>query len=221
AHYPEIQGWDWSLGAPPPDYCVIKSYDAVDGKPYIPPPPWGESCLPACEDEMDSCVHPNFCWEWNDEVQKSVWDMCMGLFDEVRDAFYTCMDTQRQSCSGGGCLRISQVCQLEVGLATNADFEALQCKKCNGEWASWELKTIDCAQTLGTAECRWNETTGMAASQPCSQGCFWELCQDAFQECQLSGGSMVDCGNQTQALNQCRDCELLRCDERCAKSACE
>eukprot|EP00434_Breviolum_minutum_P026709 symbB.v1.2.023606.t1/scaffold2173.1/size86953/1 len=66
-HYAEYSNWDWSLGNPPPESCVVKSFQALNGKPYVPPPPYGHSCLPACEEELDSCLNNPQCWNWIDE----------------------------------------------------------------------------------------------------------------------------------------------------------
>ncbi|CAK9094563.1 unnamed protein product, partial [Durusdinium trenchii] len=221
-HYAEIHNWDWSLGPPPPESCVIKSYDVgADGKPYVPPPPYGPSCLPECENEMDSCIHNPQCWNWLEVEQMSVWDKCKGRFDTFQEQFRACMDSKWATCSGLGCLRIHRECRDSVGLAEDPVFKEMSCGGCDGEWSSYSARQLYCAEDLSNPKCRWDETTQTTQSQACAPSCMWEVCQKAFNECQINGGTLAACNDQIISMNQCRECYFVSCEAKCSEGACD
>eukprot|EP00931_Biecheleriopsis_adriatica_P024506 TRINITY_DN1524_c0_g1_i5.p1 TRINITY_DN1524_c0_g1~~TRINITY_DN1524_c0_g1_i5.p1 ORF type:complete len:3355 (+),score=611.69 TRINITY_DN1524_c0_g1_i5:877-10065(+) len=216
----EIYNWDWSRGPTPPESCIIRSYIALDGKPYVPPPPYGASCLPHCEKEMDSCLHNDKCWMFVEEEDKSVMDICWERFEVFRESYDACLDTGRQTCSGTGCFDVYKTCLKETKLSEDKLFAEYDCAGCDGGWSSWESRTYECAVNLNDPLCRWNTSAPQGTSQPCAQECLGELCESAMTDCQLQGGSLADCANKTTQLNQCRRCQLLHCDERCYAGSC-
>lgn len=152
--YPEM-GWDydWSL-VPPPEYCIVWSFQAVDGKPFTMEPPFGYGCLPRCVMEMDACLHPEECWTWMDAWGKSVSDICADRFEQFRDAFSKCV--REAECSGNSCLLVKKGCMESTGLGADPDFRDFNCQSCDpyGEWIDWELKNIECAKGLSDDVCK-------------------------------------------------------------------
>jgi len=220
-HYAEYSNWDWSLGNPPPESCVVKSFQALNGKPYVPPPPYGHSCLPACEEELDSCLNNPQCWNWIDEEEKSVDMICYEVFEEYAQSFRSCMDEQWNQCSGLGCLRIHRQCQRSTGLADHPTFSDYHCATCWGEWMSHSGQQLHCAESLSVEECRFDTETMSTESQACAPECIWEVCEQAFSECSIHGGSLQECAVNVTEMNQCRGCDLVKCEARCDEGACD
>eukprot|EP00933_Yihiella_yeosuensis_P031585 TRINITY_DN25161_c0_g1_i1.p1 TRINITY_DN25161_c0_g1~~TRINITY_DN25161_c0_g1_i1.p1 ORF type:complete len:2083 (+),score=389.33 TRINITY_DN25161_c0_g1_i1:87-6251(+) len=221
SHHPHIEGWDWSRGPPPPSHCVVKSYDALNGKPYVPPPPYGHTCLPKCVDEMNKCLHNDGCWRWDDKLKMNVDQICRETFSRYQTKFDECLNNKRSSCAGMGCVRAEAECAAESKLAQDANFTSYRCADCSGQWSSWDARNLACAESLSAADCKWNNTpSATPLSQPCATGCLHQVCHSYFEDCQLGGKTKQQCDTDVKALNQCRECQLLRCDSRCATGAC-
>lgn len=220
-HYADYANWDWSLGNPPPESCVIKSFQAMDGKPYVPPPPYGHTCLPACEEELESCMNNEQCWNWIESEGKSVDLICYDVFETYAQSFRSCMEEQHNQCSGMGCLRIHRQCQRSTGLADDATFKDYKCAGCWGEWMSHSAQQLHCAESLSVEACRFDTETMSTKSQACAPECIHEVCEQAFGECTIDGGSLLECAANVTEMNQCRSCNLVKCEDRCNEGACD
>eukprot|EP00929_Paragymnodinium_shiwhaense_P055936 TRINITY_DN27_c0_g3_i2.p1 TRINITY_DN27_c0_g3~~TRINITY_DN27_c0_g3_i2.p1 ORF type:complete len:2604 (-),score=730.98 TRINITY_DN27_c0_g3_i2:225-7616(-) len=209
-------GWDWSRGSPPPSYCVVKAYVAVDGKPYVRPPPYGEQCLPDCEEEFNGCMWNRDCYNWLEEESMSIDEKCRTIFDEVSDKFWECEEKKSSECKGAECYRKKSDCLKELGLEKNQDWAEYKCGTCWGSWVDHSEKTMQCGKTLSNPQCKWNETM---TNIPCAEECMWEMCWQNLQTCDIMTGDRAACLNETVKLNQCRGCaeHMVRCDDDCSE----
>ncbi|CAK9095328.1 unnamed protein product [Durusdinium trenchii] len=131
------------------------------------------------------------------------------------------MDSKWATCSGLGCLRIHRECRDSVGLAEDPVFKEMSCGGCDGEWSSYSARQLYCAEDLSNPKCRWDETTQTTQSQACAPSCMWEVCQKAFNECQINGGTLAACNDQIISMNQCRECYFVSCEAKCSEGACD
>lgn len=220
-HYADIPNWDWGRGPPPPESCVIKSYEVLDGKPYVPPPPYGPTCLPECESELDSCIENPNCHNYLEAEGKPVFQICEERFELFRESFESCLEQKRNGCSGVGCMRIYRACRISTGLEVDHIFKDVGCAGCDGWWSNRASRELQCAEELSVEQCRWNVLTQSTESQACARECVWEVCDQAFSECQIAGGSLSECNDLTIAMNQCRECNFIHCEDGCSKGACD
>eukprot|EP00928_Gymnodinium_smaydae_P028841 TRINITY_DN21893_c0_g2_i3.p1 TRINITY_DN21893_c0_g2~~TRINITY_DN21893_c0_g2_i3.p1 ORF type:complete len:2987 (+),score=534.14 TRINITY_DN21893_c0_g2_i3:39-8963(+) len=215
---PAYQDWDWSRGHPPPQFCWIKRYTALGGKPYVSPPPYGKACKEPCERELDSCLHDEECHVWLEDLQQSLHGFCRQLFDQnYSGAFWEC--EHNTPCSGETCLTKRADCAKKVGLLDDPLFKEAGCERCHGDWMSWDFRGIMCAQALTLPECQWKGD--FATSQPCAQGCIHSMCHELFEDCRDKGQSRLHCSKEVMKLNQCRECEFVRCENKCERTACK
>eukprot|EP00913_Durusdinium_trenchii_P014821 g13898.t1 len=157
------------------------------------------------------------CWNWLEVEQMSVWDKCKGRFDTFQEQFRACMDSKWATCSGLGCLRIHRECRD----SEDPVFKEMSCGGCDGEWSSYSARQLYCAEDLSNPKCRWDETTQTTQSQACAPSCMWEVCQKAFNECQINGGTLAACNDQIISMNQCRECYFVSCEAKCSEGACD
>lgn len=226
--------WDWSLGHPPPEHCWIRSYWAVDGKPWIPPPPYGVTCEPGCEEEARRCLHMEACWKWDDVLEEHKWQTCNGIFDKYRDEFKMC--EQDMDAQGIPWEQKKSMCRQSVEvdgmkLTDDPEFESLGCMVCDmhEQWMNWDEKRVHCFRQLKNDNCRWKTesdlvdlgiSTDVPYSQPCAEECHHHLCWQTFERChELGDDTKLNCQNTTLSLNQCRNCEdFIRCEDMCENS---
>eukprot|EP00435_Cladocopium_sp_Y103_P040018 s18_g10.t2 len=220
-HYADIPNWDWGRGPPPPESCVIKSYEVLDGKPYVPPPPYGPTCLPECEDELDSCIENPVCHNFLEAENKPAFQVCEERYELFRESFESCLEQQRNLCSGVGCMRIYRACRISTGLEVDPIFKDVGCAACDGWWSNRASRELHCAEELSVEQCRWNVLTQSTQSQACARECVWEVCDQAFSECQIAGGTLAECNTQISSMNQCRECNFIHCEDRCNQGACD
>lgn len=209
-----MHGWDWSMGHPAPKWCLLRGYLELNGKPYKRPPPFGDTCLKECEDEIHHCMHPEKCWEWFPSPIEASRDMiCWVEFETKRADFDDCMNASHDCGSAEACRNREHDCAQQVGLlSADSTFVAYECTDCYGPWTNEHKRQYDCLSTLDNEQCRWNATLGTNVSQPCAFGCM-DTCWRDFEACENADKTI--CAAQVNGLNQCRECPFIRCEPEC------
>eukprot|EP00397_Hematodinium_sp_SG-2012_P000058 GEMP01000058.1.p1 GENE.GEMP01000058.1~~GEMP01000058.1.p1 ORF type:complete len:3100 (+),score=473.75 GEMP01000058.1:344-9643(+) len=214
----EDMNWDWSRGAPAPKWCWLRGYEVLDGKPYKRPPPFGFACLKSCEKELHRCLEAEKCWQWFEDKDSNRHDLCMGQFEKKKTQFKNCEQDNQNCESTEICRTRKRKCAKSVKLIDDEEFKALECMDCPGEWIDYSDRMYQCLTGLGNVKCRWNEKTAAeGASQPCASGCM-DTCWRDFENCDKS--DKRECETDLRLLNQCRECEFVRCDEERCKYQC-
>jgi hypothetical protein len=207
--------WDWEKDGPArAERCIVRSFEMRDGEVYVPAPELGFTCpSELCATALRQCL-PGHC-------DHTTYERCSERYDAFRETIDQCRN--KESCRGAGCYRRDYRCVNEAGLYEDADFLMFGCDKCSGHWYEHEMRAEHCAMgvvgRLEEAECPlWD---GVAEEVPCAHGCMWQMCNDKFRTCKMSGTAPSDCEDQLQELNQCRDCSFVRCDSDCKRKTCD
>jgi hypothetical protein len=107
----------------------------------------------------------------------------------------------------------------------------MDCGRCTGrgegKWIDFDDHYNRCFSSPALSpECRPSVTGGSqnlwevkaATGQkglPCAQTCHYQMCKDRFDECKAGGATAAGCQRDVKEFNQCRGCELVRCDPQC------